>query len=218
MIRTRATRVTDSELRQRTVALQAASLLLGYPDEALLDQLPTVKAACGLAPGPAAQCLVQFLTHLTRTPLDDLQAAYVDTFDLRRRCCLYLTYFSHGDTRKRGMALLRFSHAYRAAGAEFTGGELPDHLPVVCEFAAAVDPDQGLRLLVESRAGLELLRRALAEAQSPYLLVLDAICAVLPPAAARDLDRAMELARTGPPEEEVGLEPYGPPESVGGRR
>ena len=63
---------------------------------------------------------------------------YVETFDLRRRCCPYLTYYAFGDTRKRGMALLRFTHAYRANGFALASEELPDHLAVVCEFAAAL--------------------------------------------------------------------------------
>jgi nitrate reductase delta subunit len=63
-----------------------------------------------------------------------------------------------------------------------------------------------------------LLHRALVDARSPYAGVLDAVRAVLPDPAPRDLERALELARTGPPEEEVGLEPFGPPEQMGGRR
>lgn len=50
--------------------------------------------------------------------------------------CLYLTYYSRGDTRKRGMALLQFTAAYRTAGFELAAGELPDHLSVLCEFTA----------------------------------------------------------------------------------
>lgn len=45
------------------------------------------------------------------TPLPELAAHYGATFDLKRRCCPYLTYYTYGDTRKRGMALLRFKHA-----------------------------------------------------------------------------------------------------------
>ena len=115
------------------------------------------------------------------------------------------------------MALLQFTAAYRAAGFELTAGELPDHLAVLCEFTAAA-PEPGRALFRRHRAGLELLRTALDEAQSPWRHVVDAIRAVLPEAAPRDLQRALELARTGPPAEEVGLEPFAPPEYMGGHR
>jgi len=141
----------------------------------------------------------------------------VDTFDLRRRCCPYLTYYSCGDTRRRGMALLQFTAAYRAAGFELASRELPDHLAVLCEFSAA-EPGRGRALFRQHRAGLELLRTALAENGSPWRHVVDAIGAVLPEAAPRDLRRALHLARTGPPAEEVGLEPFAPPEYMGGPR
>jgi nitrate reductase delta subunit len=202
----------------RRITLQSASVLLGYPDDDLVARLPLVRKALTHVPETAAEPLLRLCEHVERTPLEQLQQDYVETFDLRRRCSPYLTYFSHGDTRKRGMALLRFTHAYRSAGAEFTGDELPDHLAVVCEFAATADLDLGLRLLAENRAGVELLHRALVDAPSPYAAVLDAVRAVLPEPAPRDLERALELARTGPPEEEVGLEPFGPPEQMGGRR
>ena len=115
------------------------------------------------------------------------------------------------------MALLQFTAAYRAAGFELTAGELPDHLAVLCEFTAAV-PEPGRDLFRRHRAGLELLRTALADAASPWLPVADAIRAVLPEPAPRDLRRALDLARAGPPAEEVGLEPFAPPEYMGGRR
>jgi nitrate reductase delta subunit len=203
---------------QQAVALQAASLLLAYPQAELQDQVPLLRALASRLPEEAGAPLAAVCEHLATSELHVLQAAYTETFDLRRRCCLYLTYFSHGDTRQRGMALLRFSHAYRSAGAEFVGGELPDHLGVVCEFAAQHDLELGLRLLSEQRAGIELVRTALAELASPYTGVLDLVRAVLGEATAADLDRAAALARTGPPEEEVGLEPFGPPELMGGRR
>jgi nitrate reductase delta subunit len=195
------------------VVLQAASLLLGYPDEQLRSELPLIRAA--LPPGHRLHAVVD---HLESAPLGELQQHYVDTFDLRRRCCLYLTYYTHGDTRKRGMALLRFRHAYKASGVELRDGELPDHLAVVCEYGATTDSARGIALLTEHRAGLELLRAALADLDSPYVEVIDAVRELLPAASRRDLERAAELARTGPPEEEVGLEPFGPPEPMGGRR
>lgn len=204
--------------RGQRLALQAVSVLLAYPDDELHERLPLVDAVLPKLPAQSAAHVEAFLSHVRTTPIEVLQQAYVDTFDLRRRCALHLTYFVHGDTRKRGMALLRFTHLYRATGVELRGDELPDHLAVVCEFAATGDLRQGLRLLAEHRAGIEVLRSALDELRSPWVEVLDALRAVLPEPAPRDLERAVELARTGPPEEEVGLEPFGPPETTGGRR
>ncbi len=203
--------------RDRIRALQASALCLGYPDETLLEHLPLLRQTVAALPKQAAVPLGHFLDHLSSTSTAQLTRDYVETFDLRRRCCLYLSYYAHGDTRKRGMALLRFTHAYRGAGITLAGGELPDHLALVCEVAAR-DPETGLMLLRENRAGVELLRMALDEAGSAYVGVLDTIRAVLPEPAPRDLDRALELARSGPPAEEVGLEPFAPPEYMGGRR
>lgn len=218
MRRLRGSRAVNVSETQQRLALQAVSLLLGYPEQGLVDEVAVLESVAAELPDLAAESLRGMCAHLRATSVDDLQAHYTDVFDLRRRCSLYLTYFSYGDTRQRGMALLRFSHAYKAAGVEFVGGELPDHLGVVCEFAATGDLRQGMSLLNENRAAIELVRTALADTGSPYVDVLDLVRAVLPDAAPRDLERALELARTGPPEEEVGLEPFGPPELMGARR
>jgi nitrate reductase molybdenum cofactor assembly chaperone NarJ/NarW len=132
----------------------------------------------------------------------------------------------YGDTRKRGMALLAFKHAYRGAGLELAHSELPDHLAVLLEFAAAGDPPGAHlaaadALLREHRTGLELLRLALADAGSPYHEAVDAVCRTLPALPARDRETVLTLAREGPPAEDVGLDPYreafAPPEYMGGR-
>ena len=202
----------------RVIALQAASLLLGYPDSDVYAQLPLLREAAGCLPPEAGAALLRMVVYLENTEQHEAEQAYVDLFDLRRRCCLYLTYYAFGDTRKRGMALLKFTHAYKTAGRELIGDELPDHLSVVCEFAATGNLQSGLRLLAEHRAGLELIRLTLGDLGSPYLDVVDVVRTVLPDPAPRDLERALELARIGPPEEEVGLEPFAPPEYMGATR
>jgi nitrate reductase delta subunit len=191
--------------------------LLGYPDSALYAELPTIEAAAKEWTGEVAGHLARFSRYLRSTPVAAVASTYVDTFDLRRRCCLYLTYYGFGDTRKRGAALLRFTDTYRRAGFELPQGELPDHLAVVCNFAALA-PDAGLELLTEHRAAIEVLRLALCEAASAYVDVVDALRAVLPEPPESDLAKAIQLARRGPPAEEVGLEPFAPPEYMGGRR
>jgi nitrate reductase molybdenum cofactor assembly chaperone NarJ/NarW len=201
----------------RVLALRSVGLLLAYPDQDLLDRTELLHQVAARLPAAMAARLSRFLDHLESAPLADLQSSYVDTFDLRRRCCLYLTYYAFGDTRRRGMALLRFTDAYRRAGAVRADEELADHLGVVCEFAAA-QLGPGLELLAEHRVGIEMLRLALEEADSPYLDVVEALRAALPDPAPADLDRALDLARSGPPAEQVGLEPFAPPEYMGARR
>jgi nitrate reductase molybdenum cofactor assembly chaperone NarJ/NarW len=190
---------------------QSASVLLGYPDGQLLARMPVVRDAAGILPEPARTALLAVADHLVATPLDELQASYVETFDQRRRCNLFLTYFAHGDTRKRGVALLRFKQTYLRSGFVLDESELPDHLCVVLEYAATVDQRLGWRLLLDHRAGLELLRLALREEGSPWAGAVEAVCATLPALRGDERDAVRALAAEGPPAEEVGLTPYGGP-------
>ncbi|MBO2447452.1 nitrate reductase molybdenum cofactor assembly chaperone [Actinomadura barringtoniae] len=183
---------------------QAASLLLSYPDEELYERRPMIRSALGQ--GPAAERLAAFLGHMDATPLGELAEHYVETFDRRRRCCLYMTYYRDGDTRRRGGSLAALKGRYREAGLELDSRELPDFLPIVLEFAALHD---GADLLTEYRPGLELLRLALLDRRSPYAAPVEAVCASLPGPSPRDRAEAMKLARSGPPGENVGLEPFG---------
>lgn len=187
---------------------QAASLLLAYPDEGLTERLDTVDELLGHIGGPAAALL-----HRTAAALRALEpmaaaVAYVETFDMRRRNTMYLTYWTAGDTRNRGREMLAFATAYRDAGVEPPRAEAPDHLAVVLEFAATVDPDAGRRLLIEHRVPIDVLRQALADAESPYQHTVAAVCQTLPAATDQEVRRAQRLAQAGPPTEAVGLQPF----------
>jgi len=197
---------------QLTYAWQSASLLLDYPDEHLLDEdLTVVRAAAAALPDRLGTPLLRVADRLAGVPLAESQAAYVETFDNRRRCNLFLTYFAHGDTRKRGVALLRFKQTYLRAGYVLDEAELPDHLCVVLEFAATVDHRLGWGLLLGHRAGLELLRLALTDDDSPWAGAVEAVCATMPPLRGDEHEAVLRLAAEGPPAEEVGLTPYGTP-------
>ncbi|KUI23770.1 nitrate reductase [Mycobacterium sp. IS-1742] len=184
---------------------QCASLLLSYPDR---DRLETAEQMLAHLDGPAAQRLSNTVGALRST--DPLRAAqdYVATFDLRRRATMYLTYWTAGDTRNRGSAMLAFAQVYRAAGMTPPAHEAPDYLPVVLEFAATVDPQAGARLLGEHRVPVEVLHRALREADSPYADTVAAVLATLPAATDADVRRAGKLMADGPPAEAVGLQPF----------
>ncbi len=201
--------LTDQQL---VLAWQSASLLLGYPDKELVARAGLIRDAVALLPASVSDPVRAFLQHLEVTALPELAAAFVATFDHQKRCCLYLTYFEFGDTRNRGVALLRFKTAYRESGMILSDDELPDHLAVVLEFGATADVAAARVLLLDHRAGLELLRLALEDADSPWAYVLQAVSATLPPLAGDDREAVMKLAAQGPPAEEVGLAPFAPPE------
>lgn len=203
----RKTTRTDRTDSWRPYAWQVQSLLLAYPDEQFEQRLTLAGRVAASLPEPVAGPLLRFTAHAEQTAIADLTTAYVATFDHRKRCCPYLTYYAHGDTRKRGLALLRLKQTYAAAGRRLTDDELPDHLAVVLEFAAA-EPTTGMRLLTEHRAGLELLRLALNDDGSLWAHVLDSVSATLPALAGGDREAVLRLAAQGPPEEQVGLDPY----------
>jgi nitrate reductase delta subunit len=167
--------------------------------------LPDLRTAAASLPGRLGEPLELVLAYLDSAEPSAAAAHYVETFDLRRRCCLYLSYYTHGDTRRRGLALLAFRRVYRAAGLQISDGELPDHLAAVLEFSAAGHTDAAVELLVANRAGVELLWRALVELGTPYAHAVAAVRASLPPAGPGDLKAARELAEQGPPVEQVGL-------------
>ena len=188
-------------------AWQCASLLLSYPDATVRSALPAVRQACSALPPAYGVPLDRLAASLQADPQAEI--SYVETFDHTRKCSLYLTFFSCGDTRKRGVALVRFKQAYRASGVEVSDDELPDHLSVLLEFGATVDADAAWRLLVEHRVALEMLRLALAHRRSRWADALEAVCATLPALDGTGVDAVRRLLAEGPPAEEVGLEPYG---------
>ena len=168
---------------------QRLSVLLQYPDAELLE---------------AADELPAWMREL---PLRELQAVYVQTFDFDRRASLHLTYHTYGDRRQRGLELVRLKRRYADAGLPLEGGELPDFLPVLLEFAALV-PGDGEALLNELRAPLELVRSRLHQTESPFAELLDSVVAALPKPTKAQLATAHKLADEGPPAELVGMEPF----------
>jgi nitrate reductase delta subunit len=194
------------------------SILLRYPDEHVLAHLDDMAAALPAISTPQPRTSVADVVDWLKTvPATEVTQHYVNTFDHTRRRSLYLTYYRHGDTRARGMALLTLKHTYRSAGYDPPEHELPDFLPLILEFAALA-PEPGTRILIQCQAGLELLRRALHEAASPYGHLIDAVCGQLPALPPRHLTELKRLAAEGPPTEQVGLEPFAPPEYVMGER
>jgi nitrate reductase delta subunit len=195
-------------------AWQLQSLAFAYPDGQTPERLRLIRTVANDLPGEVRAPLLMFGDCAEHTSVAELAADYVETFDHRRRCSPYLTYYAHGDTRSRGVALLKLKQRYARAGLHLTDDELPDHIAVLLEFAATDNVQAGQRLFTEHRAGLELLRLALTDQGSIWRLVMESLCATLPPLKGDDRQAVAKLAAAGPPDEEVGLAPFAPPEYV----
>lgn len=204
--RRRDTSVSPADAR---VAHACASWLIGYPTDQLIGTLDTIRTLAADIDPRLGEPLLEAATALGGVDLIGLREEYVDTFDTRRKGCLYLTYYSNGDTRRRGMALVRIKDAYRRAGLNVDSDELPDHLPVVLEFSAGTSLEGGLKILTQNRSGLELLRTHLENINSPWHGAVLAVCRTLPAMSKEDLEQMLLLAAEGPEEEMVGLDGYG---------
>ncbi|ORI17952.1 nitrate reductase molybdenum cofactor assembly chaperone [Rhodococcus sp. 1163] len=191
---------------------QSASMLMDYPDAHLMSHLDLLGRVAATLPAKLGTGLQETIDHLRTRPLPESETDYVDTFDTRRRGCLFLTYFSNGETRKRGLALLRIKQVYTKAGLMLAEDQLPDHLCVVLEFAATTDQRAGLKIILDNRAGLELLRLHLRDIESPWSGAMEAVCATLPPLKGKDHEAVERLIAEGPEDEQVGLDPYGSPD------
>lgn len=194
--------------------LKLVSILMQYPTVQLFEGLGLLADTAATTPRKVREHLLTFIQWLGYTGPDEVVNHYVTTFDLRKRCALYLTYYRYGDTRNRGMALIEFKNAYRTAGFSPDEYELPDYLPMVLDFAALCE--RGQRLLHGHRSDLELLRRALEDAKSPYAELLAAVLASLPGLGRRELKQVLTAWESGPPTEEVGLAPFAPPDYMNG--
>ena len=197
----------DRNPRRSAVVRQVASLLLQYPDEDLQASLPLLRTALAEA-GALTDGMEELFASFSARPLREVQSEYVQEFDLSKRHSLHLTYWTDGDTRRRGEALAAFKEVYREHGMLPEGTELPDYLPLVLEFAAKVSPADGYELLQRYRPSLELLRLALRDAGLPHTHVLSLVCSTLPGVSPEDAQTVMRTAGYGPPTETVGLEPY----------
>jgi nitrate reductase delta subunit len=193
--------------------LKLASVLLQYPTPEVHDSVSDLDPAeLGPLRGRQARRLANFLEWYRGRSLGELRAAYVETFDFAKQRSLHLTYHLHGDSRQRGMALAKLKGEYAAAGLEGDPGELPDFLPLMLEFCALAPESAGRELLDRHRPAIELVRDSLHRERSPFAELLDAVVDGLPGLTERQVARIRRLAAEGPPSEQVGLEPFAPPE------
>ena len=158
-----------------------------HPDDRNAESLERRLKSLKSAPPSVQEALAEFMS----SPNARSSTEYVTTLELSPPCPLYLgAYLFEEPTTCRdvGMSgrnnfMLELTGIYQHFGFELSGGELPDYLPAVVDFAGVSlehsERDRiGLRrrfLEKNVRPGLDPLRKKLEKFESPYVLLVQAL-------------------------------------------
>ena len=165
-------------LRTMSLTLRVLARLISYPDDALrahLDDLrQALRSEAALQPTRAAE-VAALIDSLANQSAIDAEADYVQLFDSGRRTSLHLFEHVHGDSRDRGPAMIDLAQTFEKAGLYLAEGEMPDHLPVVLEYASTQPPREARAFLAEMAHIFNVIFSALDKRQSRYASVLGAL-------------------------------------------
>ena len=154
-----------------TKTLRALAALLSYPDEALREALPEIRAAVPREVEP-------LIDEIAEYGLYGAQERYVALFDRSRALSLHLFEHVHGESRDRGQAMVDLLAMYEARGLTVREHELPDYVPAFLEFLSVLDIEDARRLIGETAHILRALGDRLAERGSCYAAVFSALLAL----------------------------------------
>jgi nitrate reductase delta subunit len=160
------------------LTLRVLAHLLRYPDETFRAHLPEMSEALhgeAALPHDRLEELQSLLQRLGSLPALQVESEYVELFDRGRSTALHLFEHVHGDSRDRGPAMIDLIQTYEKAGLYLGPEELPDHLPVLLEFASTQPPLQAREFLAETAHIVRVIFSALLKRQSPYASVLAAV-------------------------------------------
>jgi len=163
------------------LSIKALGALLHYPQEELIEALVDIQQlveAESLLHPEQVSALDRFFAGMRKQALLDLQEHYVQLFDTTPQHALYLFQHLYGDSPQRGPALADLIGMYRDHGYQLTARELPDYLPLYCEFAAQFPQAEARVLLGRALPVLELMAQRLEEAGSAYAAVFSALCSL----------------------------------------
>lgn len=160
------------------LTLRVLAHLLRYPDASFRAHLPDMSEALrgeAALPPDRLDELQALLQRLGSLPALQVESEYVELFDRGRSTALHLFEHVHGDSRDRGPAMIDLIQTYEKAGLYLGPEELPDHLPVLLEFASTQPPQQAREFLAETAHIVRVIFSALLKRQSPYASVLAAV-------------------------------------------
>ena len=160
------------------LTLRVLSRLLAYPAAPLRGHFGEMRAALQREQALSAARLAEIdalISSIEQQSAIDAEADYVQLFDSGRSTSLLLFEHVHGDSRDRGPAMIDLAQTYEKAGLFLGAGEMPDHLPVVLEYASTQPAREARAFLGEMVHILNAIFNALDKRGSRYASVLGAL-------------------------------------------
>lgn len=155
-------------------SLRALARLLAYPNAELRAHLSYLLDAMHDEQRLSEARLTgleKLVSQLSARDGYEVESDYVELFDRGRATSLHLFEHVHGDSRDRGQAMVDLLQTYEQSGLHLNpdnGGELPDYLPLVMEFASTLDANAAQGFTGEFAHILNALYAALLKRRSLY--------------------------------------------------
>lgn len=188
---------------------KALSAFLSYPSTELQGAIPAIREAFRtediLLAGEVA-ALAPLLDEIETSDIYDLQERYVLLFDRSRTLSLNLFEHIHGEGRDRGGAMVDLLETYRAHGFDLVGTELPDHLPVLLEFASTLEPNEARDILTDAGHIIAVLAERLTRRETPYAAVLIALSQIAQASTETEQAQALLSEKDDDPEDLEALD------------
>ena len=153
---------------------------LMYPEK--LDFHPTLLEQSFDLNDPTYSYVQTYWDQMHQYTMDEIKEIYTKTFDFQKDCALYMTYFKFEDAKERGQMLAKLKILYEMFGLQMPDEELPDYLPLMCEFLYAAewkgDPhaaENFKMLIMVLEDGTFHLLKALEKLESPYFHLVKAL-------------------------------------------
>ena len=158
--------------------IKALGVLLLYPEDAIIEALYELRQVIEkeplLSPEQTA-AVVHCIEAMRSQRLLALPEQHVQLFDNSPKHALYLFQHLYGDSPDRGPAMADLIEMYRDHGYQPMANDLPDYLPLYCEFAAQFEEQEARALLGRALPVLELIALRLEQQGSAYSGVFSAL-------------------------------------------
>lgn len=159
----------------RTQVCDALATLLAYPDREVVGRFAAAGAILDRLAPTARRQVAPFLAWTATAPGPELEERYARTFDWSPTCCLEVGWHLFGERYERGAFLADMRASLRAVGVS-EGTELPDHLASCLRWLGRADVEAAATLARDAIApALARMRKAMAEGDVPWGVVLDAV-------------------------------------------